>query len=85
MPIIFLICGSLLSEYLGTENMLAVVCKTYEGVKVLETYDNQGCINKSTGLHGLGSSVGRPINGRFLVICLENLRHELILWLSVFT
>ncbi|KAK4799569.1 hypothetical protein SAY86_024934 [Trapa natans] len=66
--------SSLLSEYLGIENMLAVVCKTYEGVKSLETYDNEACIDKRTGLHGLGASVGRPINGRFLVICLENLR-----------
>ena len=56
--------------------MLAVVCKTDEGVKALETYDNEGCITKSSGLHGLGASIGRAIDGRFLVICLENLRYE---------
>ncbi|PKI66805.1 hypothetical protein CRG98_012811 [Punica granatum] len=66
--------GSFLAEYLGADTMLAVVCKTYEGVKALETYDSEGCIDKSSGLHGLGASVGRPINGRFMVICLENLR-----------
>lgn len=83
--ILFLICRSLLSEYLGTEAMLAVVCKTYKGVKALETYDNQGCIDESTGLQGLGASIGRPLNGRFLVICLENLRYGSILWPFAFT
>ncbi|XP_059629032.1 protein DEFECTIVE IN MERISTEM SILENCING 3-like isoform X2 [Cornus florida] len=63
----------LLSEYLGMEIMLAVVCKTYEGVKALETYDNEGSINESSGLHGLGASIGRPLDGRFRVICLETL------------
>lgn len=64
----------LLSEYLGVETMLAIVCKTYEGVKALEMCDKEGCINKSYGLHGLGASIGRALDGRFLVICLEYLR-----------
>ena len=56
--------------------MLAIVCKTYEGVKALEAYDNEGCINRSSGLHGLGACVGKALDGRFLVICLENIMHE---------
>lgn len=56
--------------------MLAIVCKTYEGVKALEIYDKEGCINKGSGLHGLGASIGRALEGRFIVVCLENLRHE---------
>ncbi|XP_057452066.1 protein DEFECTIVE IN MERISTEM SILENCING 3-like isoform X2 [Lotus japonicus] len=64
----------LFSEYLGADTMRAVVCRTYEGVKALEMSDNEGCINKSSGLHGLGASIGRPLDGRFLVICLESLR-----------
>jgi hypothetical protein len=48
----------LFAEYLGVETMLAIVCKTYEGVKALETYDNEGCINKCSGLHGLGLPLG---------------------------
>ncbi|THG06555.1 hypothetical protein TEA_014049 [Camellia sinensis var. sinensis] len=64
----------LLSEYLGIETMLAVVCKTYDGVKALETYENDGSVSKSSGLHGLGTSIGRHLDGRFQVICLENLR-----------
>ncbi|XP_042506446.1 protein DEFECTIVE IN MERISTEM SILENCING 3-like isoform X3 [Macadamia integrifolia] len=64
----------LLSEYLGMETMLAIVCKTYEGVKALELYDREGGINKNAGIHGIGSTIGRPMDGRYLVICLENLR-----------
>ncbi|XP_028806664.1 structural maintenance of chromosomes flexible hinge domain-containing protein GMI1 [Neltuma alba] len=64
----------LLSEYLGVETMLAVVCKTYEGVRALEIYDDEGNINKSSGVHGLGASLGRSLADRFSVICLESLR-----------
>lgn len=66
----------LFSEYLGLDTILAVVCKTYDGVKALETYDKEGCILKSSGLHGLAASIGKNMDGRFNVICLENLRHE---------
>lgn len=64
----------ILSEYLGLETMLAIVCKTYEGVKAFEMYDTEGQIDKGAGLHGLGPSIGKPLDGRFLVICLEDLR-----------
>ncbi|CAJ2671453.1 unnamed protein product [Trifolium pratense] len=64
----------LFSEYLGVETMLAIVCRTYEGVKALEMYGSEGCINKNVGLHGLGASIGRTLDDRFLVICLESLR-----------
>ncbi|XWS37990.1 hypothetical protein CRYUN_Cryun19dG0092100 [Craigia yunnanensis] len=64
----------LFSEYLGVQTMLAIVCKTYEGIKALETYNQDGCIDKTSGLHGLGTSIGRSLDGRFLVICLESLR-----------
>ncbi|XP_061337949.1 protein DEFECTIVE IN MERISTEM SILENCING 3-like isoform X2 [Gastrolobium bilobum] len=64
----------LFSEYIGVETMLAIVCRTYEGVKAIEMYDTEGCINKSCGLHGLGASIGRALDGRFLAICLESLR-----------
>ncbi|KAI3458002.1 hypothetical protein Pfo_014665 [Paulownia fortunei] len=64
----------LLSEYLGLETMLAVVCKTYEGVKTLEGYTKDGLINKGLGIHAFAASTGRPLDDRFLVFCLENLR-----------
>ncbi|KAK3155150.1 hypothetical protein QOZ80_2BG0199510 [Eleusine coracana subsp. coracana] len=64
----------ILSEYLGMDNMLALVCKTYDSVKDLEKYDKSGIIDKSSGIHGLGRTVGKVLDGRFTVFCLENLR-----------
>ncbi|XP_059304589.1 protein DEFECTIVE IN MERISTEM SILENCING 3-like isoform X1 [Lycium ferocissimum] len=64
----------LLSDFLGLETMLAVVCKTQDGLKALETYDKEGFINKSSGLYGLGAAIGRDLDDPFLVICLGNLR-----------
>ncbi|KAL1565510.1 protein DEFECTIVE IN MERISTEM SILENCING 3-like [Salvia divinorum] len=64
----------LLAEYLGLETMLAVVCKTYEGVKALEVYNREGQIDKNLGLHGFAASIGKPLDDRFLVICLEDIR-----------
>ncbi|XP_039035635.1 protein DEFECTIVE IN MERISTEM SILENCING 3-like isoform X2 [Hibiscus syriacus] len=64
----------LLSEYLGVQTMLALVCKTYECIKALETYNYDGCIDKTSGLHGLGAAIGRSLDGRFHVISLESLR-----------
>ncbi|KAL4375303.1 hypothetical protein AHAS_Ahas05G0268300 [Arachis hypogaea] len=64
----------LFSEYLGLDTMLALVCRTIEGIKALEMHDKDGIVNKSSGLHGLGASIGRALDGRFLVICLESLR-----------
>ena len=66
----------LFSEYLGVQTMLAIVCKTYEGIKALETYNQDGCIDKTSGLHGIGASIGRSLDGRYLVICLESLRYQ---------
>ncbi|CAI0541725.1 unnamed protein product [Linum tenue] len=66
----------MLSQYLGVETMLAIVCKSYEGVKALETYDREGHINKESGIHGVGASFGTALNGSFSVICLEDLRQE---------
>ncbi len=66
----------LLAEYVGVETMLAVVCKTYEGVRALESYNTEGHVDISSGIHLLGASIGRAADGRFLVFCLENIRHE---------
>lgn len=68
-----------LSDYLGLETMLGVVFKTRDGVKALETYDREGRINKSSGFHGLGASIGRPLDDRYLVICLEDLRFDILM------
>lgn len=63
--------------------MLAIVCSTNEGVKALEKYDPEGTINSTGGLHGIGSSTGRKINGRFVVICLEDLRQVILMGVFV--
>ncbi|KAG9448241.1 hypothetical protein H6P81_014369 [Aristolochia fimbriata] len=62
------------SEYLGLEIMMAVVCKTRDGVKALEVYDKEGQIDKISGLYSLGASTGKQLDGRYFVICLEDLR-----------
>uniref|UniRef100_A0A3Q7FLQ5 Uncharacterized protein n=1 Tax=Solanum lycopersicum TaxID=4081 RepID=A0A3Q7FLQ5_SOLLC len=54
--------------------MIVVVCKTHDGLKELLTYGRKGPMNKSSGLHGVGASIGRPLDDRYLVIFLENLR-----------
>ncbi|CAN6444751.1 unnamed protein product [Victoria cruziana] len=64
----------LFSEYLGSENMLAIVCKTYEGVKYLESCDAEGKTGVTSGIHGVGTTTRKPVGGRFLAICLEDLR-----------
>ncbi|KAK9704705.1 hypothetical protein RND81_07G006000 [Saponaria officinalis] len=64
----------LFSEYLGLPKMLAIICKTYESVKSLETYDFEGAVNKFSGIYAPRSSVGQTLEGRFLVFCLESLR-----------
>ncbi|KAF3615732.1 putative protein IQ-DOMAIN 1-like [Capsicum annuum] len=43
----------LISNYLGIETMSAFVCKTHDETHAMETYDKEGFIDKSTGLHGL--------------------------------
>ncbi|XP_074367914.1 protein DEFECTIVE IN MERISTEM SILENCING 3-like isoform X1 [Apium graveolens] len=65
--------GRLLAEYLGKEAMMALVCKTFDGVKALESYDEEGIIDRNSGLHGIRASVGRSLEGRFRVICLNGL------------
>ncbi|KAI3950873.1 hypothetical protein MKW98_026300 [Papaver atlanticum] len=64
----------LLSEFLGLEKIMAIVCMTYEGVKSIESYEKEGKISKGSGIHGLGASIAKPVDGRFEVICLEGLR-----------
>ncbi|KAK9120889.1 hypothetical protein Syun_018506 [Stephania yunnanensis] len=51
--------SQIFSEYFGLDHMLAIVCKSNEGVKHLEPYDQKGKINKSSGLHGGLVSLGK--------------------------
>ena len=56
------------------DTIFAIVCKTYEGDKALETYDKEGCIIKSSGDHDLrvkvvGNKIAFYVNmGEFILI-----------------
>ncbi|KAL8148423.1 hypothetical protein AgCh_005695 [Apium graveolens] len=66
--------GRVLAEYLGKKDMTALVCKTVDGVKFINSCLNEGVINRNSGPYGIGSSIGRPLEGGFRVFCLNNLR-----------
>lgn len=54
--------------------MLAVVTKSYETARVLESYSENGEVNRNLAFHEAAVTLGKTINGRFLVICLEEIR-----------
>ncbi|KAF6146065.1 hypothetical protein GIB67_033424 [Kingdonia uniflora] len=62
-----------LSDYLGEDQMLAVVCKSYAAAKDLEKYGKHGNIDHTDALHAVATKLGKSITGRFLVICLEDI------------
>ncbi|KAF5189580.1 Structural maintenance of chromosomes flexible hinge domain-containing protein gmi1, partial [Thalictrum thalictroides] len=64
----------ILAEYLREDNMLAVVCKSYATACTLEKYKEHGDIDHSDALHAVASELGKSIDGRFDVICLERIR-----------
>ncbi|XP_031249476.1 structural maintenance of chromosomes flexible hinge domain-containing protein GMI1-like isoform X2 [Pistacia vera] len=64
----------MLAEYLGEDQMLALVCRSFRAACALEEYEKNGEINYTLGLHGKAAERGKSIVGRFLVICLEDMR-----------
>ncbi|KAI3731384.1 hypothetical protein L1987_62572 [Smallanthus sonchifolius] len=63
----------LFAEYLG-DQMLAVVCKHYEDVRLLERYDKNGRLNPKFALHMFARKLGQSINGRYHVLFIEDIR-----------
>ncbi|XP_076956872.1 structural maintenance of chromosomes flexible hinge domain-containing protein GMI1-like [Bidens hawaiensis] len=63
----------LFAEYLG-DQMLAVVCKHYEDLRLLERYDKKGRLNPNFALHMFARELGQSINGRYHVLCIEDIR-----------
>ncbi|KAK1415185.1 hypothetical protein QVD17_30957 [Tagetes erecta] len=63
----------LFAEYLG-DQMLAVVCKHYEDVRLLERYDKNGKLNPKYALHMFARELGQSINNRYLVLFIEDIR-----------
>lgn len=66
----------MLAEYLGEDQMLAVVCRSYEAASKLEKYEWDGKVDREHALYAVAKTFGKPINDRFLVICLENIRYQ---------
>ncbi|XP_020581694.1 protein DEFECTIVE IN MERISTEM SILENCING 3-like [Phalaenopsis equestris] len=64
----------ILSEYLGLDTLLAIVCKTVDGVEALESYEEDGTVDRNAGFHGIAPTIGRTLSGRFHVYCLQNMR-----------
>ncbi|KAJ8479740.1 hypothetical protein OPV22_023467 [Ensete ventricosum] len=62
------------AQFLGEENMLAIVCKSYEAASRLEYYDEAGKIDHQQAVHGAAATLGINISRRFPVICLKDIR-----------
>ncbi|XP_039057685.1 protein DEFECTIVE IN MERISTEM SILENCING 3-like [Hibiscus syriacus] len=62
----------ILSEYLGEDQMFAVVCKSYYSADVhaLEQHGHNGEVDSRFGLHAKATALGKSLSGRFLVVCL---------------
>lgn len=65
-----------MAEYLGEEQLLAVVCKSYKAASDLEKYDKNGNVNRACGLLALATECGKSLNGCYNVICLEDIRYH---------
>ncbi|XP_043816102.1 structural maintenance of chromosomes flexible hinge domain-containing protein GMI1 isoform X2 [Manihot esculenta] len=64
----------ILAEYLGEDQMLAIVCSSYEAASTLEKYKENGEVDCNLAFHSVAAALGKHISGRFLVICLEDIR-----------
>lgn len=54
--------------------MLAVVCRSFAAAVALEKYEHNGEVDSRHALYAAAAKLGRSINGRFLVIGLEDIR-----------
>ncbi|KAI8565060.1 hypothetical protein RHMOL_Rhmol03G0231500 [Rhododendron molle] len=63
-----------LAEYLGEDQMLAIVCKSYAAVDALENYEQNGNVDRAHDPHREAMKFAQSINGRYVVICLEDTR-----------
>ncbi|KAL5738604.1 hypothetical protein ACOSP7_031365 [Xanthoceras sorbifolium] len=65
--------SSILAEYLGEDQMLAVVCRSFEAACALEIYKNNGEVDITCALHAQAAALGKFIAGRYHVLCLEDI------------
>lgn len=64
----------ILTEYLGEDQMLSVVCGSYLAASALEEYTENGEVDHSKALYDIATHEGKQLHGRFQVICLDNIR-----------
>lgn len=60
--------------------MLAIVCSSYEAASTLEKYKENGEVDCNLAFHSVAAALGKHISGRFLVICLEDIRCNIVFW-----
>ncbi|GAV66191.1 LOW QUALITY PROTEIN: hypothetical protein CFOL_v3_09701, partial [Cephalotus follicularis] len=68
----FYLCR-ILAEYLGEDQMLASVCRSFASLDALEKYGQNGKVNCKLALHAEAAALGKSIDGRFHVF-LEEIR-----------
>lgn len=59
-------------EFLGVDNMVAIVCGSRSAVQCIGLHDVYGKVDISKGLHGFAMGRNILISGRFRVICLTD-------------
>lgn len=64
--------------------MLAVVCKSCVAAGALERYNLDGNVNHTRGFHALATELGISIKGRYLIICLDDIRYQKSFFITVF-
>lgn len=55
--------------------MLGIVCKSYAAVDALENYEQNGNVDRAQDPHPEAMKFAQSINGRYVVICLEDSRY----------
>lgn len=55
--------------------MLAVISSSFAAAVALEKYEQNGEVDRGNALYAEAAARGRSLNGRFLVICLEDMRY----------
>ncbi|XP_062074870.1 protein DEFECTIVE IN MERISTEM SILENCING 3-like [Humulus lupulus] len=63
----------ILSKYLGADQMLAVVARSFETAILLEKYKQTGEVDRCHGLHVEAAILDKFIDGRFIVMCFDNI------------
>lgn len=59
-------------EFLGLENMLAIICGSTRAAECFGILNNDGTLDPNQGLFGLAQNRNLQISGRFRVITLAD-------------